>query len=760
MPKQHIRTALLAAFNLRSLSSPWRNRLSKLLDEHSTKKRVMLYGKDTKKLTEALLIDPLTDDARSVQVLEQRYNLGGRRNQGELWTIKHNESISTPSTELVLIPLRALQDVDIVECLESLPEEEALDEAVLSHQLIIQSDASTSKLVDQFKYRPLTTLLDKNLNVADARKALDLLNDGDYNGYTNLMTSSNIQALKQDYRLTHNDDDRARHAIILALKDSNKTLDGRYQNTSEILDEERENITQIDTLYTKFLRQTPSLEAIQNDKEQSLQKSLEYFQKTPFYYLPIKADDVGASLEQSINSNFARSLELDLAAVDSQYNSTKSAAREISREHLTRAAEKGMTTAIASNKLEESIRNDDYKLKTTNICRAARKNLTTVGSIPDMIALMVEKSLTRSYVTVVASAGLGYSGMVADILSSGTAVGLTTLGAAIAVRNVQKMWKKAQKTFTESWDRAYKLIEFDYQETLQKEAKDGVLRDVKLSNQLTSEWVNTERERLEELNKEIETVRRTFLLVMPSSTKSSVGKADKAKKPAAEPKSILKNKKSDEVEEPSSEDDDEGEEGDEEVESDDENDSDEAPTTDYESDYNGLQKKPKKRKRNEGEAFAEALSNLAEADSKKLEILPAANKSLKKHKLTLKAQKVLRDEAKSDQDIGRLRDVVSGWAVPSAKKDKLDDESALVDAGAEKEKRLRKVAQKGVVKLFNAILAAQKAESGAKVSEKEKDKGIGRARLEAPANFPRENKGKKNNDNVAKNAFMDAIRKG
>ena len=275
-------------------------------------------------------------------------------------------------------------------------------------------------------------------------------------------------------------------------------------------------------------------------------------------------------------------------------------------------------------------------------------------------------------------------------------------------------------------------------------------------------------------------------------SKESVGKAPKTSsksQPQAQPKSILKNNKEKAVEEPSSEDDEE--EGDEEEELSDDNDdgdiSDDADAEDSngssahsdDSDtYADLKPKKRKRKTNETEAnaFAAALTNLADsstAASKNLEILPQANKSLKKHRLQLKAQKVLRDEAKHKEDIGRVRDVVAGWAVPSTAVKTVDgvevskedgdggDKEAVIDAGAGKEKRLRKVAQKGVVRLFNAILAAQKAETGAKSTDKEKDKGLGKQRLEAPANFPSQQPKKKDTKNVvAKQAFMDAIRKG
>ena len=188
--------------------------------------------------------------------------------------------------------------------------------------------------------------------------------------------------------------------------------------------------------------------------------------------------------------------------------------------------------------------------------------------------------------------------------------------------------------------------------------------------------------------------------------------------------------------------------------------------SEYESDYNNLKKSNNNKRKRTQSDFGEALRNLTENKDSKIEILPNANKSLKKHKLSLKAQKALRDEKKNNEDLGRVKDVVAGWAVPSEIRDEFEvkDVNRPVDAGADKEKRLRKIGQKGVVKLFNAILIAQKTEKSTNEELSNKDKGLGKARLPAPSNFPKQkstsNDNKKQASSIAKNAFMDAIRKG
>ncbi|MCJ1398862.1 hypothetical protein MMC11_002063 [Xylographa trunciseda] len=80
-------------------------------------------------------------------------------------------------------------------------------------------------------------------------------------------------------------------------------------------------------------------------------------------------------------------------------------------------------------------------------------------------------------------------------------------------------------------------------------------------------------------------------------------------------------------------------------------------------------------------------------------------------KLESKARRALRDERKSLADQGRVRDVVLGDRVPGtvgADEQGGDVGDAVTAAGIRaQESRLRKTAQRGVVKLFNAVRAAQ-----------------------------------------------------
>ncbi|MCJ1287614.1 hypothetical protein MMC26_006966 [Xylographa opegraphella] len=92
-----------------------------------------------------------------------------------------------------------------------------------------------------------------------------------------------------------------------------------------------------------------------------------------------------------------------------------------------------------------------------------------------------------------------------------------------------------------------------------------------------------------------------------------------------------------------------------------------------------------------------------------------ASHALADGKLETKARKALREEKKNLSDKGRVRDVVLGDRArsSSAGVGGIDEQGGGEGSGAtaaeilEQERRLRKTAQRGVVKLFNAVRAAQ-----------------------------------------------------
>ncbi|WVR07305.1 hypothetical protein IAU60_004346 [Kwoniella sp. DSM 27419] len=115
--------------------------------------------------------------------------------------------------------------------------------------------------------------------------------------------------------------------------------------------------------------------------------------------------------------------------------------------------------------------------------------------------------------------------------------------------------------------------------------------------------------------------------------------------------------------------------------------------------------------------------------------------------LEAKARKALKAEKEEKQDRARVMDVVEGWANGDG-----------VVGGQEFERGLRKTAQRGVIKLFNAILQASKnaeaatgglsAQAGLKPDvgkKKEKDNILGRGGKE---------------DVLTKESFLDMVRKG
>lgn len=149
-------------------------------------------------------------------------------------------------------------------------------------------------------------------------------------------------------------------------------------------------------------------------------------------------------------------------------------------------------------------------------------------------------------------------------------------------------------------------------------------------------------------------------------------------------------------------------------------DSDEASITS--SNPTGRQRK----KRNDPSAFATSISRILDTkltSSKRSDPVlsrskaaESANRSLADTKLETKARAQIRAEKRQAMEKGRVKDVLA-----------LDD--ANVDTGAvmEEEKRLKKTAQRGVVRLFNAVRAAQvKGEAAAKGARDEGVVGFGK----------------------------------
>lgn len=89
--------------------------------------------------------------------------------------------------------------------------------------------------------------------------------------------------------------------------------------------------------------------------------------------------------------------------------------------------------------------------------------------------------------------------------------------------------------------------------------------------------------------------------------------------------------------------------------------------------------------------------------------------------LEKRARKVLQAQRHEREERGHVKDIIAGWTprpnVPFSQWNKIDDATVEENAnleyaigGAEKEKELRRLAQRGVVRLFNAIKAAQYTE--------------------------------------------------
>ncbi|KIX09158.1 uncharacterized protein Z518_00236 [Rhinocladiella mackenziei CBS 650.93] len=177
------------------------------------------------------------------------------------------------------------------------------------------------------------------------------------------------------------------------------------------------------------------------------------------------------------------------------------------------------------------------------------------------------------------------------------------------------------------------------------------------------------------------------------------------------------------------------EESDQNTSSDDDDDDDD----EEESNTAATRKPPSKR--NNPEAFSTSISKILSTklsqSARKDPVLSRSREaaeisiSLANERLEKKAKAKLRSERKEDLERGRIKDV-------------LGLNSGQAGEIAEEEKRLRKIAQRGVVKLFNAVRAAQV--KGEQAAKEERKKGtIGMANREEKVN------------EMSKQSFLDLI---
>ncbi|KAF8213132.1 CTLH/CRA C-terminal to lish motif domain-containing protein [Mycena galopus ATCC 62051] len=151
-------------------------------------------------------------------------------------------------------------------------------------------------------------------------------------------------------------------------------------------------------------------------------------------------------------------------------------------------------------------------------------------------------------------------------------------------------------------------------------------------------------------------------------------------------------------------------------------------------------------------AFGATLQSLLNTDAPSalpLSLKPSVGRKRNDEKLELRAKKVLLGERKEKEDKGRITDVIGGW-------------------GGEGERALRKVAQRGVVKLFNVIQQSQ-ASASAAAEDTKAARGSGKPTLPAPVIADAKTKKGKKKDNVLgrakeaaveKDDFFDMIRSG
>ncbi|KIY50557.1 hypothetical protein FISHEDRAFT_38999 [Fistulina hepatica ATCC 64428] len=113
--------------------------------------------------------------------------------------------------------------------------------------------------------------------------------------------------------------------------------------------------------------------------------------------------------------------------------------------------------------------------------------------------------------------------------------------------------------------------------------------------------------------------------------------------------------------------------------------------------------------------FGATLQSLLTTDTPTtlpLSLKPSVARKANDQKLERRAKKILQEEKKEHEDKCRITDAIGGW-------------------GGESERALKKIAQRGVVKLFNTIQQTQ-AQAETKMERDKANKGSGKPTLPAP----------------------------
>jgi hypothetical protein len=180
--------------------------------------------------------------------------------------------------------------------------------------------------------------------------------------------------------------------------------------------------------------------------------------------------------------------------------------------------------------------------------------------------------------------------------------------------------------------------------------------------------------------------------------------------------------------------------------------------SDSESDTNSNPNLTRKRKRNDPEAFATSMSKIlgaklstnkrADPVLSRSQAAIETSKEITDQALEKKVRHKMRGEKKVALEKGRVKDVLGASTAFDAANGYANGEGqASVQEIMETEKRLRKTAQRGVVKLFNAVRAAQV--KGEEAAREARVKGlVGHGRREEKVN------------EMSKKGFLDLIAGG
>ena len=475
----------------------WSRRLDYLIDNQKSKRKILFLGQ-TKYLLDSLLNDGMNFDNRSIEILNQRYDYGGKFNN--IIEFNFDNEFRRPNVKQIHLPLDYLKQHSFIEIIPNgLSFDEIIDELVKCTDLyfitkdgqlsdllrfIKSSNSSNDIVVDNEDNINIEGLDEKdkviNLDTKSYLKGLNEFHEGNYNDYLKLINNSNINSLKTSIKDHVNNFDDL-HFIKTQLT---HILNENLQHNLNSLDATQKFINDTINLVNDYRDQLKFDEVIKNNEEH-FNENLNTFINENLHWikLPIKVNEINDLSENFIKLNlFNDTLMEDIIKYQVLYQQLKDHIVKISTDQLSEAP-------IISNKFNQSIHTSS-SVNLMEIVHNVKSPLFLAGGLSHQLQISAEKSLSRFYSTLILSSILSYFSFFFDYLSLSSSVAALLFGSTLSISLLQRTWLKGLRNLRFNLGKAYQILNFDLQHFKSTTLSSSIYKHTNIVSQYNSHKSN------------------------------------------------------------------------------------------------------------------------------------------------------------------------------------------------------------------------------------------------------------------------------